>query len=60
MSRGRIKLDLDFMLKGYGFLTMLLSGDALNFGYTGHNHLPFTSLGFSDMFYGEVCEVTSL
>ena len=32
MSGGRIKLDLDSILQGYGFLTMLPSGDLLNFG----------------------------
>ena len=32
MSVGRIKLDLDTILQGYGFLTMLPSSDLLNFG----------------------------
>ena len=32
-------------LQGYGFLTMLPSGDLLNFGYTGNNHLHLTTLG---------------
>ena len=45
MSGGRIKLDLDSILQGYGFLTMLPSGGLLNFGYTGNNHLPFTTFG---------------
>ena len=31
MSGGRIKFDLDSNLQGYGFLTMLPSGDLLNF-----------------------------
>ena len=38
MSGGRIRLDLDFILKGYDFLTMLPSGDLLDFGYTGDNN----------------------
>ena len=38
MSGGRIKLDLDSILQGYGFLTMLPSGDLLNFGNKGNNH----------------------
>ena len=44
MSGGRIKLDLDSILQGYGFLTMLPSGDLLNFGNTGNNHLPLAIL----------------
>ena len=32
MSGGRVKLDLDSIQLGYGFLTMLPSGDLLNFG----------------------------
>ena len=35
---GRIKLDLDSILQGYGFLTMLPSGDLLNFGNSGNNN----------------------
>ena len=31
-ENGRIKLDLDSILSGYGFLTMLPSGVLLNFG----------------------------
>ena len=38
MSGGRIKLDLDSILQGYGFLTMLPSGDLLNFGNSGNNN----------------------
>ena len=37
MSGGRIKPDLDSILWGYGFLTMLPSGDLLNFGYKSNN-----------------------
>ena len=38
MSGGRIMLDLDSILQGYGFLTMLPSGDLLNFGNSGNNN----------------------
>ena len=38
MSGGRIKLDLDSILQGYGFLTMLPLGDLLNFGNSGNNN----------------------
>ena len=41
MSGGRIKLDLDSILQGYGFLTMLPSGDLLNFGNSDENHLNY-------------------
>ena len=44
MSGGRIKLDLDSILQGYGFLTMLPSGDLLNFGNFGNNNWPLTIL----------------
>ena len=44
MSGGRIKLDLDSILQGYGFLTMLPSGDLLNIGNTGDNHLTLANL----------------
>ena len=44
MSGGRIKLDLDSILQGYGFLTMLPLGVLLNFGNTGNNHLPLAIL----------------
>ena len=44
MSGGRIKLDLDSILQGYGFLTMLLSGDLLNFGNKGNNQEPSSIL----------------
>ena len=44
MSGGRIKLDLDSILQGYGFLTMLPSGDLLNFGNKGNNHWPLSIL----------------
>ena len=44
MSGGRIKLDLDSILQVYGFLTMLPSGDLLNFGNTCNNHLPLAIL----------------
>ena len=43
MSGGCIKLDLD-SIQGYGFLTILPSGDLLNFGNTGNNHLPLAIL----------------
>ena len=35
---------LAFAWQGYGFLTMLPSGDLLNFGNTGNNHLPLAIL----------------
>ena len=44
MSGGRIKLDLDSILQGYGFLTMLPSGDLLNFGNSGNNYQPLSIL----------------
>ena len=44
MSGGRIKLDLDFILQGYGFLTVLPLDDLLNFGNTGDIHLPLSIL----------------
>ena len=48
VNNGRIKLDLDSILQGYGFLTMLPSGDLLNFGNTGKNHLPLAILVWYD------------
>ena len=44
MSGGRIKLDLDSILHGYGFLTMLPLGGLLNIGNTGDNHLTLANL----------------
>ena len=32
--------------QGYGFLTMLPSGDLLNFGLTGNDHLLMTTVCF--------------
>ena len=45
LSGGRIRLDLDSSLQGYGFLTMLPASDLLNFGNTGNNHLPLSTFG---------------
>ena len=44
MSGGRIKLDLDSILQGYGFLRILLLGGLLNIGNTGDNHLTLANL----------------
>ena len=40
MSGCRIKLVLDSILYGYGFLTMLPLGVLLSFGSTGNNDVP--------------------
>ena len=69
MSGGRVKLDLDSILSGCGFLTMLPSDDLLNFGYTGNNHLPLTTVCFwvrlrknvfQNRFYGKLGVVLAL
>ena len=43
MPGSGIKLYLDSILKGYGFLTILPSGDLLNFGCSSNTHLPLTA-----------------
>ena len=40
MSGGRSELDLDSILQGYGLLTMVPSGDLLDFGNKGNNYWP--------------------
>ena len=53
MSGGCIKLDLDSILQGYGFLTMLPSGDLLN-------HLPLTTYGEQFAFWVDTIQEKSI
>ena len=39
-----LSYDLDSSLQGYGFITMLPSGDLLNFRDKGNHHLPLSIL----------------